>query len=117
MSEEEEFEEFEEEAEDSEEEAEEEVAEDEEETPVVKGAQIPKKTTIVKPVPQQAVPKAPVSASQPVQEQQPQVVAIPRAVPVETMLNEIYDGQQEMRQSVEEIKQALTVLLKHLIKK
>jgi hypothetical protein len=35
----------------------------------------------------------------PVQEQaQPQYVAVPRAVPVETMLNELYDGQQEMRQ-------------------
>jgi hypothetical protein len=28
----------------------------------------------------------------------PQYVAVPRAVPVETMLNELYDGQQEMRQ-------------------
>jgi len=35
----------------------------------------------------------------PVQEQaQPQYVAVPRAVSTETMLNELYDGQQEMRQ-------------------
>ena len=29
---------------------------------------------------------------------QPQYVAVPRAVPVETMINELYDGQQEIKQ-------------------
>ena len=31
-------------------------------------------------------------------EAEPQYVAIPRAVPMETMLNEIYDAQQEIKQ-------------------
>jgi len=38
-----------------------------------------------------------VEEPEPVQAQ-PQYVAVPRAVPVETMLNELYDGQQEIRQ-------------------
>jgi hypothetical protein len=38
---------------------------------------------------------------------EPQYVGVPRAVPIETMINEIYDGQQE-------IKQVLMVILEKL---
>jgi len=30
----------------------------------------------------------------------PQYVAVPRVVPIETMLNELYDGQQEIKQTL-----------------
>jgi hypothetical protein len=42
---------------------------------------------------------APAPRAQPVQPQ-PQYVAVPRAISVEAMLNELYDGQQEMRQAL-----------------
>ena len=55
-----------------------------------------------------SVPKKPakqeLKAEEQIQEEiempqaQPQYVAVPRAVPVETMINELYDGQQEIKQ-------------------
>ena len=48
------------------------------------------------------------------QEAQPQYVAVPRAVPIETMLNELYDGQQELRQGQQEIKQVILAILEKL---
>ena len=52
-----------------------------------------------------SVPKKPakqeLKSEEQIQEEmptQPQYVAVPRAVPVETMINELYDGQQEIKQ-------------------
>ena len=39
--------------------------------------------------------------------QAPQYVQVPRAVPIETMLNEIFDGQQELKQILVAIYQKL----------
>jgi len=114
MGEEEEFEEFE-IPEDDDEEVEEEI-------PIVKGAQIPPmparklppvpviaKKAIAKPVvkpepePEQEVEEEEVQtvSEEPVAQQtQPQYVGVPRVVSIEEMLNNLYDGQQEMKQAL-----------------
>jgi len=43
-------------------------------------------------------------------EEEQKVVAIPRVVSVETMLNELYDGQQEMKQAILEIYKVVSSL-------
>ena len=49
----------------------------------------------------QAVPvQEPMQVEAPVQQIEPQYVAVPRVVSMETMLNEIYDSQQEIRQAL-----------------
>jgi hypothetical protein len=86
--EEEEFEEFEEDLEDEEDE--------EQYKPKVKPIPKPAVRTSA---PQEPVRREPVKRVEEKPEPvQPQYVAVPRAVPVETMLNELYDSQQEMRQ-------------------
>lgn len=74
-----------------------------------------------RPQPQRPVPK-PISVveeeeEEPIQQlqepakEEPKYVAVPRVVPIETMVNELYDGQQELKQLVNENNQLLQKLI------